>query len=155
MYAQTDAIISRVIRHVIESGIATAGVALVAMVLYMMDRFYSNGWTLKGDGPVQGTVEIVPKPTAALSNIPILVLSKLYVNTALLSLNNRALLNKLPHNRDDLHTRRRHGLVASARALRLKVAGIYRRIVGLRRSNAQIEISAVREDTAPDIIDIS
>jgi len=59
------------------------------------------------------------------------------VNTALLSLNNRALFNKSPHNQDDLHTGRQHGLVESARTLRLKIAGIYRRIVGLRGSNAQ------------------
>jgi len=113
-----------------------AGVALVAMILYIIDLFYSNGFTIIGDGPVRGTVEYLPT-TFTLSDFPILVLSKLYVNTTLLSLNNRALFNRLPHNQDDLHTGRQHGLVKNARTLRLKVAGIYRRILGLRGSNSQ------------------
>lgn len=70
---ESDILLNRLVKHVVGSGMVTAGVALLALALYIYDVF-----------SVQ----------AELADCPILVLPKLYANTVLISLNNRDLVHR-------------------------------------------------------------
>lgn len=81
------------IQYTITSGAITASVALVAFALYMTDVLASD-LAFRGVnnlGPYNSWAVNYPGP---LSICPILVMSKLYANTALFGLNNRSLLRQ-------------------------------------------------------------
>lgn len=97
---ERDILLNRLIKHIVGSGIVTAGVALLALVLYVYS-FYSD---------------------AALADCPILVLPKLYANTVFINLNNRDLVRR--GNDEEEHrilyrdpSKKRHGLLSRLRKM--------------------------------------
>lgn len=87
---QMDALINRLIVYVLETGASTAGVAVLTLALFIRDKIALQRYEdMYKD--VQG-----PALPTLLCDLPMIMLSKMYANTAMISLNNRARLGRSP-----------------------------------------------------------
>jgi len=101
---RTNAFIARLVRLSVETGVLIASVAVLALAFDLVD-FHGVLVQVSDNPPV-----FERQPSGwLLSEAPILVLSKLYANTALLSLNNRVYFGRETH-----ETNVNHGIMLTS-----------------------------------------
>lgn len=110
----TDALVTRLIKHVVGSGIATASIAVLTLILYIVD--------------IQ-----TPNDMVGYADCPILVISKFYACTALISLNNRDLVRRGQSDGVRPYGRRKQSTFEKRSLMERTTAGLRRLVPAVRR----------------------